>query len=511
MNYLQASSSQRRPISTRPTRRSTCQAHFRPSFELLEDRRVLSGGSFLNAPIIPVIDPAMLAHLTAIHAEGLRLGNQDSAFSKIGDSITASSNFLTEIGSPSYGLTDPSLLGSHVELAPTIAYFRSASVDGSGNNSFDHVSLAAGSGWMSQTLLTGLTGDTPLRRELASTRSSIALIMIGTNDAIAGIDPALFRFNLTLIADTAMSMGVIPVLSTIPDNMFLGGIFEPRVLALNQVIADVASQLDVPLWNYWQAAHGLSGLGVDVFGVHPSASPLGSGVFTDAGLLSGYNMRNFTALEVLREVKIQVLHVPDDFSIVLQDSAAPARAVPGGAAPIQVATAQLAAGPGVTYSVNAAPVQIVVGQLTGTALSSGSTLAAASLAGLLPPTAPQPVLELVGSGSGRLGTTKDLTKDAAAVLVPVEPKRSLKPEQLPSPTPVEEYGPEINPIGSPVLELAPDFQVPVGPLEPATPVAPFDYPSRGIGEKIVVAGLLVAWAGRLPALEDEDEEKEDGQ
>ena len=461
---------------------------------------MLSGGSFLNAPVIPVVDPAMLAHLTAIHADGLRLGNQDSAFSKIGDSITASGNFLTEIGSAGYGLTDPSLLGSHVELAPTIAYFRSASVDGSGNNSFDHVSLAAGPGWMSQTLLTGLPGDTPLFRELAATRPSIALIMIGTNDAIAGVDPALFRFNLTLIADTAMSLGVIPVLSTIPDNMFLGGMFEPRVLALNQVIADVASQLDVPLWNYWQASHGLSGLGIDVFGVHPSASPLGSGVFTDAGLLSGYNMRNFTALEVLREVKIQVLHVPDDFSIVLQDNAAPARAVPGSAVPIQIATVQLAAGSGVTYSVNAAPMQIVVGQLAG------------SVAGLLPPAAPQPVLELVGSGSGRLGTTKDLTKDAASVLVPVAPKPSLKPEQLPSPTPVEEYGPEINPIGSPVLELAPDFQVPVGPLEPATPVAPIDYPSRGIGEKIVVAGLLVAWAGRFePALDDEEEQRADGQ
>src|SRR5438552_13429040 len=53
------------------------EKHFRPSFELLEDRRVLSGASFLSAPIIPAIDPAMLAHLAAIRAEGLRLGNQD--------------------------------------------------------------------------------------------------------------------------------------------------------------------------------------------------------------------------------------------------------------------------------------------------------------------------------------------------------------------------------------------------------------------------------------------------
>jgi len=472
--------------------------------ELLEDRRVPSGVSFLTASIIPVIDSSMLAHLTAIHEEGLRLGNQDSAFSKVGDSITASGSFLTELGSSAYDLGDPALLGGHAELAPTIAYYRSVSVDSSGNSSFDHTSLAAAGGWMSQTLLTGFPGGSPLTRELAATRPAIALIMIGTNDAIAGTDPALFRFNLTLIADTALSMGVIPVLSTIPDSTLLGGIFEPRVLALNQVIADVAAQLQVPLWNYWLATHPLPGEGVDALGVHPSQSPLGSGVFTDVGLLSGYNVRNFTGLEVLRELKTQVLHVQDDLSIVLRDSATHPHSAAAGAAAIQIAASQLATGAGSTSSVNAAPIQMVVGQVpvTGTALVSGAVTVAT-----LPQRASQNVLDVVGSGSGRLGTTKDLTSDAATKLMPVEPKTMVKPELLPSPTPVEDFGPEFNPIGLPAFDFSPDFQTPILPVEPALPATPLERPAHGIGQKLVAAGVLIAWAGRRErAVEEEDEE-----
>src|SRR5207244_12517963 len=178
------------------------------------------------------------------------------------------------------------------------------------------------------------------------------------------------------------------------------GMFEPRVLALNQVIADVAGQLQVPLWNYWLASHSLPGEGVDALGVHPSQSPLGSGVFTEVGLLSGYNVRNFTGLEVLRELKTQVLHVQDDLSIVLRDSATHAHSAAAGAAAIQIAASRLAAGAGSTSSVNAAPIQMVVGQVpvTGTALVSGAVTAAT-----LPQRASQNVLDVVGSGSGRLG------------------------------------------------------------------------------------------------------------
>src|SRR5262249_18533346 len=158
------------------------------------------------------------------------LGNQDGAFSKVGDSITATPNFLAELGSPSFDLT---LLGGHTDLAPTIAFYREHIVDSLGNNSFDHISLAATPAWQSATLLSGPFGGSPLVAEFSATHPSLALIMIGTNDVIHGVDPEAFRANLTRITDIAMSMGVIPVLSTIPEMTGQLAVFNGRVAAFN--------------------------------------------------------------------------------------------------------------------------------------------------------------------------------------------------------------------------------------------------------------------------------------
>jgi GDSL-like Lipase/Acylhydrolase family len=272
-----------------------------PQVEPLEDRQLPSAVSYLTAPVIPVIDAAMAAHLQAIHAQGLLLGNHDDAFSRVGDSITATPNFLASIGSPGYS---PGLLGDHLDLASTIAFYREHAVDVSGNNSFNHVSLAAGIGWSSATLLAGPASRTPLALEFSATHPSVSLIMIGTNDVIQGVDPQVFRANLTAIVDTAISLGAIPVLSTIP--YMTGGaltVDNAGVSAVNQVIVEVAATLDVPLLNYWRALQALPGEGIDLFGVHPSSAPFGSAVFTEAGLAWGYNVRNLIALQVLAEIR----------------------------------------------------------------------------------------------------------------------------------------------------------------------------------------------------------------
>src|SRR5206468_10416279 len=100
-----------------------------------------------------------------------------------------------------------------------------------------------------------------------------------------------------------LGTGVIPVLSTIPDHLFAGGLYGPRVPIFNQAIADVAAQMQVPLWNYWLAMQPLANKGIGSDGVHPTTDPFGSWIFTDDGLQFGYNVRNLTAIEVLDKLK----------------------------------------------------------------------------------------------------------------------------------------------------------------------------------------------------------------
>src|SRR5204862_5347209 len=140
------------------------------------------------------------------------------------------------------------------DLASTIFYFRQQPVDAAGANSFTRTSFAAQGGWGTADLLNPLTS--PLAVELALIKPAIALIQIGTRDVGIPSDLGSFRSRLTAIVDATIANGTIPVLSTIPDILVGGGPYGP-VASFNQVIADVAANLDVPLWNYWAAMQSL--------------------------------------------------------------------------------------------------------------------------------------------------------------------------------------------------------------------------------------------------------------
>jgi hypothetical protein len=179
-------------------------------------------------------------------------------------------------------------------LNDTLAFFRSGQVGS--QNSFSRTSTAATPGWTSANVLARLPG------ELAITKPAFVLVMAGTNDISAGVSLATFRQNLTQIAQTALNMGVVPVLSTIPD-MLLAAQLEARVPEINQAIEDVGESLQVPVWNYWRAMQRLPGLGISADRIHPSAAPSGGGDLSEAGLQYGYNVRNLTALQTLDKLK----------------------------------------------------------------------------------------------------------------------------------------------------------------------------------------------------------------
>jgi lysophospholipase L1-like esterase len=145
--------------------------------------------------------------------------------------------------------------------------------------------------------------ETPLACEYRASRPSVALIMIGTNDILYQVDSASYRANLEDIVQISIDMGVIPVLSTIPDNL-TGPEGSARVLEFNDMIRSVAGEYGVPLWDYWLALQTLPNKGMAADNYHPSFDPAPgtTAIFTPEHLQYGFNVRNLTALMVLDAV-----------------------------------------------------------------------------------------------------------------------------------------------------------------------------------------------------------------
>jgi hypothetical protein len=276
-----------------------------------------TAGAYSSMPIVPTINSQMKTYLRTILASGASLGNRPSVFAKVGDSITESGSFLTDIGC---GGTDQ--FGSYTSLIPTANYFMSTSLGaapvwcGTGN-SYTRASMAAVMGWTTSSVLSSTSScaapyNSYLRCEIQTIKPSIALVMYGTNDLQSPNNPTQFRTNLRTIVDTLVSDGVIPVLSTIPPRLDTvdGVAMGPRVATYNQIIADVAAEKNVPLWNYWAQLQGSSMInqGVSSDGIHPSVYNGADGaVLTSTGLRYGYNQRNLGAIQVLDKLKTVII------------------------------------------------------------------------------------------------------------------------------------------------------------------------------------------------------------
>ena len=248
-----------------------------------------------------------------IFQKGQLLGNRPNVFAKVGDSITSDQLFLYAIG---YGRID---YGQYEYLRDTVAYFSQRRART--HNSFANNSVAAAMSWTTSDVLYAgnapsricRTEETPLECEYRLTRPSIALIMFGTND-INTVDHVIFEENLREIIDISIDMGVIPVVSTIPDHFLLESY--PHAVGrrerFNNIIRLVTAHYDTPLWDYWQIMQWLPNNGINDDLIHPSSmSNLieQSAIFTPEGLQYGYNMRNLTALMVLDTIRKEIIEV----------------------------------------------------------------------------------------------------------------------------------------------------------------------------------------------------------
>jgi hypothetical protein len=267
---------------------------------------------FHTLPVIPVINQSMKSYLQSIFQSGQSQGERANVFAKVGDSNSFNPTFLDGLGLATFNPSDPAEVGQNTNLASIVNYFRQTSVDPQHDNSFNHTSAATYGGWTTLSLLTpGMRGvqpwmfgpakATPLDVEIRQTRPAIALVMIGTCE-VGQQDPSLFQTNLTLVARDLLSQGVIPVLSTVPEDHLVFPNLPALTAEYNQIIANVAENLNVPLWNLWVGLNPLPSQGISADLVHLGASPNGAQLLDNANIVFGMNYRNLTSVQVLAKL-----------------------------------------------------------------------------------------------------------------------------------------------------------------------------------------------------------------
>lgn len=262
---------------------------------------VLLTGDLIFAGDDLQLAPEVTRHISAIYDLGQQLGNHDHVFSKVGDSITVSRNFLYPFGLGQYDLA------SFLYLEEIVNQFSQNNAHI--GNSFINQSLAAHEGWSANAVLNPQnadvslcrTGETPLFCEYRIVQPTIALIMFGTNDV--GFRTAeQFTNDMREIIRLTEQNGIIPIISTIPNRPDV-----PRqVIIFNDVLQQMANEFQIPIIDLYALTINLPNHGLTTDNVHLSASPLGltaTATFTAPNMNYGYPVRNLATLQALHIVQ----------------------------------------------------------------------------------------------------------------------------------------------------------------------------------------------------------------
>ncbi len=264
-----------------PAENSTPQGDLLPTPSPLIPTPTLAPDDWKSFPVIPIVSE----RVKEIYRQGILLGNNPQAFSKVGDCGSTPAWFLGDFDrGPKYYR-----LGEHTELEGVIQEFQ---------GSFDRTSLAAKSGFNASSIFTPLWADpqscqaneTPLACEYRTNRPVIALVMLGSND-VWHLDT--FEPRMRELIEYSIENGVIPVLSTKADNL-------EKDESINQTITQLAVEYQVPLINYWQAVQGLPDQGLQEDAVHITWAP---NRFDDPqAMKAGWPVRNLVSLQALDAV-----------------------------------------------------------------------------------------------------------------------------------------------------------------------------------------------------------------
>ena len=235
-----------------------------------------------NWPVLPVVSQ----RAREIYQRGLARGNDPKRFSKIGDCQVIRQYFLGYLddGDQTVRLGD-----NYGKLNAALENFR---------GSYTRGSEAVRTGYNVASVLSALNadpkackaGETPLDCEFRTWNPSIVIISMET--WTPDRPTAAFEGYLRQIVDFVVSRDVVPILATKADNL-------EGDHSINAMIARVAAEYDLPLWNFWAAADSLPTHGLMEDGFHLTNGP---SFLTGENLKTAWNVRNLTALQSLEKV-----------------------------------------------------------------------------------------------------------------------------------------------------------------------------------------------------------------
>ena len=196
----------------------------------------------------PVV-PEFSAHARQILLEAANNPNLDPhAFSKVGDCQMTTGTFLAGYANGKYkipeGYEHAVEWFSESMLSESVTAERGLGISSVLNPMFG---LAAGYDQCQKN-------ESPLDCELRTRRPMVVLIGMGTN----WIPNASLSFEkyLRQVVNTVLETGALPILATKADNV-------EGDWKLNEAIAQVAYEYDLPLVNVWRSVHDLPGKGLE--------------------------------------------------------------------------------------------------------------------------------------------------------------------------------------------------------------------------------------------------------
>ena len=253
-------------------------------------RTPLAAGAWMTLPVIPTVSETA----REIYLRGIAMGNNPHAFSKIGDCQSITTYFLAYFDLPGYYE-----LGDYTYLQETIDWY---------TGSFERESLAVRGGFNAAAILSPLRADptqcnvneSPVACEIRVHNPSLVLISM---EEWWTAHPENYENYMRQILELVISEGVLPILATKADNL-------EGDHTINQTIARLAWEYDIPLWNFWLAVQTIPNHGLiaetpdgqpDMFHLTHSASYYN---YSDPySLQSGWGVRNLTALQSMDAVR----------------------------------------------------------------------------------------------------------------------------------------------------------------------------------------------------------------
>ena len=224
-------------------------------------------------PIVPVVTQRAIE----IYRSGQSMGLDGRAFSKVGDCQSVKAAFMGYFDIPERY----SLGNDYAYLQETVNNFAGHfNTDGQAVRGGFNAAAVLSPLWADPKAC--LAGENPLECELRISKPVIVIVSLEV--WWEGRTPEQYATLMRRILDTIIAHGAVPILATKADNVEGNN-------SLNLTTAKLATEYDLPLWNFWAAVQPLPAHGMD------TKRNDGFHISTDA-----WSTRSFTGLEALDSI-----------------------------------------------------------------------------------------------------------------------------------------------------------------------------------------------------------------